>query len=112
MKKVIALALTVGLLCSLTPALALDVPKNINDFDDLPYLPRLSDFAQMHTFQEDEIVTIYLDRPVDNLRANWLEYNNEHEEDREVSESGDVWTARLDTTGHKYQVGARARIII
>ena len=103
MKKVIALALTVGLLCSLTPALALDVPKNINDFDDLPYLPRLSDFAQMRTWQEDEIVTIYLDRPVDNLRANWLEYNNEHEEELEVN---DELIAYLDTTGHKYQVGA------
>ena len=106
MRRVIALALTVGLLCSLTPALALEVPKRIDDFDDLPYLPRLSDFAQMHTFQEDEIVTIYLDRPVDNLRANWLEYNNEHEEDLEVEEVDNVFIAHLDTTGHKYQVGA------
>lgn len=103
MKKVIALTLAVGLLCSLTPAFALYVPKHINDFDGLPYLPRLSDFAQMHTWQEEEIVTIYLDRPVDNLRANWLEYNNEHEEELEVN---DELIAYLDTTGHKYQVGA------
>lgn len=107
MKRVIALILTVGLLCSLTPALAFDVPKHINEFDGLPVMPRLSDFAAMHTWQEEEIVTIYLDKPVDNLRANWLEYNNEHEEDLEVTEDVDgVWTAQLDTTGHKYQVGA------
>ena len=107
MKRVIALVLTVGLLCSLAPALALDVPKHIDEFNGLPALPRLSDFAAMHTWQEDELVTIYLDKPVDNLRANWLEYNNEHEEDLEVSEDGyGYWTATLDTTGHKYQVGA------
>ena len=103
MRRVIALALTVGLLCSLTPASALSVPKHIDEFDDLPALPRLSDFAQMRTWQEEEIVTIYLDRPVDNLRANWLEYNNEHEEELEVN---DELIAYLDTTGHKYQVGA------
>ena len=107
MKRVIALALTVGLLFSFAPAYALEVPKHIDDFDGLPDLPRLSDFAQMRTWQEEEIVTIYLDRPVDNLRANWLEYNNEHEEDLEVEEGADGrWTATLDTTGHKYQVGA------
>ena len=106
MKRVIALVITVGLLCSLTPALAFYVPKHIDEFDGLPSMPRLSDFAAMRTWQEEEIVTIYLDKEVENLRANWLEYNNEHEEDLEVSESGDVWTARLDTTGHKYQVGA------
>ena len=103
MKRVLALALTVGLLFSFAPAFAVEVPKHIDDFDDLPDMPRLSDFAQMRTWQEEEIVTIYLDRPVDNLRANWLEYNNEHEEDLEV---GDDLTAQLDTTGHKYQVGA------
>jgi len=106
MKRVIALMITVGLLCSLTPALAFYVPKHIDEFDGLPYLPRLSDFAAMRTWQEEEIVTIYLDKPVENLRANWLEYNNEHEEDLEVTEDMDVWIARLDTTGHKYQVGA------
>ena len=103
MKRVIALALAVALLCSLTPALAYYVPKHIDEYDDLPYMPSLSSFAAMRTKQEEEIVTIYLDREVDNLRANWLEYNNEHEEPLEVN---DERMAFLDTTGHKYQVGA------
>ena len=103
MKKVIASALLFSLICAMTPALALNVPKYIDEFDDLPYMPRLSDFAAMRTKQVEEIVTIYLDREVDNLRANWLEYNNEHEEELEVNEE---LMAYLDTTGHKYQVGA------
>ncbi len=103
MKRVIALALAVALLCSLTPALAYYVPKHIDEYDGLPYMPSLSSFAAMRTKQEEEIVTIYLDREVDNLRANWLEYNNEHEEPLEVN---DERMAFLDTTGHKYQVGA------
>jgi len=110
MKRVTALIILLGLLCSLTPAMAFEVPKHIEDFYDLPYLPRLSDFAQMRTWHEEEdpIVTIYLDKPVDNLRANWLEYNNEHEEELEVIEddNGLTYIAYLDTTGHKYQVGA------
>ena len=103
MKRVIALVLIAGLVCSLTPALAFYVPKHIDEYDGLPYLPQLSSFAAMRTRQEEEIVTIYLDKPVDNLRANWLEYNNEHEEELEVN---DDLIAYLDTTGHKYQVGA------
>ena len=103
MKRVIALALAVALLCSLTPALAYYVPKHIDEYDNLPYMPSLSSFAAMRTRQVEEIVTIYLDREVDNLRANWLEYNNEHEEPLEVNEE---LMAFLDTTGHKYQVGA------
>ena len=103
MKRVIALVLMLGLLCSLTPALAFYVPKHIDEYNGLPSLPRLSDFAAMRTRQVEEIVTIYLDKPVENLRANWLEYNNEHEEELEVN---DELIAFLDTTGHKYQVGA------
>ena len=103
MKRVIALTLALCLVSVLTPALAYYIPKNINELDGLPYMPRLSDFAAMRTKQIDEIVTIMLDRPVDNLRANWLEYNNEHEEELEVN---DELIAYLDTTGHKYQVGA------
>ncbi len=106
MKRVIALALAVALLCSLTPALAYYVPKHINEYDDLPSMPSLSSFAAMRTKQVEEIVTIRLDREVDNLRANWLEYNNEHEEPLEVNDVDGVLTAFLDTTGHKYQVGA------
>ncbi|MBR3015787.1 MAG: hypothetical protein IKH57_01685 [Clostridia bacterium] len=103
MRKVIATALLFSLICALTPALAIDVPKFIDKYDDLPYMPSLSEFAAMRTKQVEEIVTIYLDREVDNLRANWLEYNNEHEEELEVNED---LIAYLDTTGHKYQVGA------
>ena len=106
MKRVIALALAVALLCSLTPALAYYVPKHIDEYDNLPYMPSLSSFAAMRTKQVEEIVSIYLDREVDDLRANWLEYNNEHEEPLEVNEVDGVLTAFLDTTGHKYQVGA------
>lgn len=106
MKRVIALALVLGVICSFSPALAIYVPKYISEYDGLPYMPRLSDFAQMRTRQVEEIVTIYLDRMVDNLRANWLEYMNEHEEDLEVQEVNGNLVAYLDTTGHKYQVGA------
>ena len=103
MKRVIALALAMALVCSLTPALAYYVPKHIDEYEGLPLLPMLSEFAAMRTRQVEEIVTIYLDKEVDNLRANWLEYNNEHEEELEVN---DELIAYLDTTGHKYQVGA------
>ncbi len=104
MKKLTALLLAVLLLGCASSALAdIYVPKHINELDDLPDMPALSDFAAMRTKQEGNIVSIFLNKEVDNLRANWLEYENEHEEELEVD---DELTAYLDTTGHKYQVGA------
>ena len=117
MKKLITMLLALAMACTSAAALAdVYVPKHISEYDGLPYTPALSTFAAMRTKRErktywenqvyhddyEDIVTIYLSKPVDSLIANWLGYMEEPEE-LEVS---DELTATLDISGHKYQVGA------
>ena len=79
------------------------VGKDVNEYEDLPELPPISSFAQMDAVRSEngKSITVFLDRPVSRLWANWMG-KGENPEELSLDSSN---RAAVSTEGHKYQIG-------
>jgi len=105
MKKLTALILSLILL--LTAAAAFGdgaatpaVPKYVSEYGTVAEY-NTDGFAKLKTKREGGITTVTLDKPVEQLQANWMGYG-EGPEDLTVTDL----TAQVSHAGHKYQLGA------
>ena len=105
MKKLIALILSLMLLMTAAAALANGnavptAPRNVEEYGDVAAY-NTDDFAKLSTKRVGGTTTVTLDKPVEQLQANWMGYGEEPE-DLTVTDL----KAEVSHAGHKYQLGA------
>lgn len=81
------------------------VKEKISEYTGLPEMPSVNSFAVLSPVKSEDgkKVTVFLDRPVDRLWANWMGVDEEPEELKVNAHLN----ASFSTEGHKYQVGTR-----
>ena len=81
------------------------VKEKISEYSGLPELPSINSFAVLSPVKSNDgkTITVFLDRPVDRLWANWMGVGEEPEELK--VDAG--LKACFSTEGHKYQVGTK-----
>ena len=110
MKKGLAIIVSLCVLCAAFSAQAMIyLPESISEFDGLPPNPHLSFFAVLRAWpdpENDQMMTVQLSEPVDELYVNWLGYNEEPQR----LELDSFFRASFLMIGHKYQPGAGVNI--
>ena len=82
-----------------------DVPAKISEYKDLPPMPSIFSFAVLSPVSsgDGKSITVFLDKPVDRIWANWMGKDEQPEE----LKLDDHLRATFSTENHKYQVGTK-----
>lgn len=84
---------------------AYNVPARISEYKSLPEMPSIYSFAELTPVKSKDgnTITVFLNKPVDRIWANWM---GQGEEPEELIVNSQL-RATFSTDGHRYQVGAR-----
>ena len=84
---------------------AYNVPARITEYRYLPEMPSIYSFAELTPVksQDGKTITVFLNKPVDRIWANWM---GQGEEPEELMVDSHL-KATFSTVGHRYQVGAK-----
>lgn len=82
-----------------------NVKEKISEYSGLPEMPSISSFAGLSPVMSEDgkKITVFLDKPVDRIWANWMGVGEEPEE---LKVNANL-IASFSTENHKYQVGTK-----